>query len=1014
MKRRVPFVIAALVVALVECQGESDHGPQPCLPIDPQVQGTSLPADTVWGFVDLHAHPAIERAFGGRLIWGSAIDGAPVDSAELPVITSCPVETHDPDAASPLERAVGTLVFPGVAQQGHFAHAPVGDVMPTDAWPNARDVIHQQMNVASIRRAYEAGLRLMFASTTDDQVIRTLLGGPNFINGFVPDPEADFESAKAQIELIERIVEQNSNWMGIARDPDSARRIIGDGRLAVVVSLEMNGLTEPDLDTLVDDYGVRHIVPIHLIDNDVGGTAANSDLFNAASATVSEIYRSDHEPMRYMDVSPTTTYSQPLGWPQEIVSGPSIPLYINLQNVPYDGYAQLCYEPLADCSGPSAATTTFLEFGQVNQRGLCSTVDDCKLQPRPGVARIRHMMDGAGKSHTPLIIDLSHMGDASVKDTLGVAPSPGTAAAPAGYPLIASHGDFAHLCDGTPTQPPCVDTAPGLTTERQLLGEYARQIVARGGVLGLGSPVGSYGARAVLTARGGPLLTLRPAPGSTTGCVATPDGGGAATPGCAAVAAVDLVTPDTQIQTLEVSTVGGMSSANANAHPFVRVVLGGPNADRSQERVIVQPLDCSTESCGGTVDLGVQDLPTSPTSECTALTCDATGTCGTAPYTVGLIESVSLETSYLACDLACQQASSSVGSDLRCSTRWNGDAAPRWTIDQASLVALSNGQPMTLAQAGPVSSAPLTQLGQTRGKFTLYQHADQPSAGSGVPATGHLLRVSVTSGAEQTLVGAGATQRGPNVCVALRRTVAGACLSATPIAAGATECPAADGWAPINQRGTWADGALLYTFVRYAGPETDICGVDVAVLDWDPSSAPWMVDEIKVESIEDPVGRWIQRYAGASRYIANDVMGTLGFGTDFNGLNGMTDISEFAAPSGTTTTASACPVGGAPVPDAGAPAPQPLAPMRYRHSDGSLGGEVLIDERGLATYGLLADLMGIIAAYPGCGADVHASLMLSAEATIRAWEAIVEPTAPARAPLPTAAFACAPAPWSGP
>src|SRR5439155_583028 len=79
-----------------------------------------------------------------------------------------------------------------LAAASGFAHAPVGSssFRPTKAWPNARDLIHQQMNVASIRRAYEGGLRLMFASATDDQVLAALLSGPNVDGAFVPDPAA--------------------------------------------------------------------------------------------------------------------------------------------------------------------------------------------------------------------------------------------------------------------------------------------------------------------------------------------------------------------------------------------------------------------------------------------------------------------------------------------------------------------------------------------------------------------------------------------------------------------------------------------------------------------------------------------------------------------------------------------------------------------------------------------------------------------------------------------------------
>jgi hypothetical protein len=194
--------------------------------------------------------------------------------------------------------------------------------------------------------------------------------------------------------------------------------------------------------------------------------------------------------------------------------------------------------------------------------------------------------------------------------------------------------------------------------------------------------------------------------------------------------------------------------------------------------------------------------------------------------------------------------------------------------------------------------------------------------------------------------------------------------------------------------------------VRFPADPATVCGVDVAVLDGDPSGPPLTIDEARVEAIEDPVGHWVRRYAEVAKQVAGGQLGVIAYGTDFNGLNGTTDISEYPVPDG-ARAASSCPAPGSPT-DAGDASPESLAPMRFRNTDGTLGGEVLLEERGLATYGLLADFTAAAAAIPGCGPDVRDSLMLSAEAAIRTWEALVDPGAPPRPPLPTRAFACDP------
>jgi microsomal dipeptidase-like Zn-dependent dipeptidase len=1032
---RAALVLAALLALCFACNGTMDHGPPPCQAITPRTVDPTLPPDTVYGFVDLHAHPAIERAFGGRLIWGTALDDAPVDATELPLIESCPIETHDRNASAPVDRAVGTLVYPRVAQISHFAHAAVGAASTTAAWPNSRDVIHQQMNVASIRRAYEGGLRLMFASTTDNQVIAKLLEGPDFVNGFVPDPAADFESAKSQIALIQQIVEQNTNWMDIARSPSEARQIINSGRLAVVVSIEMDGVREGDFDTLVQDYGANHIIPVHLIDNDVGGTAANSDLFNAASAEVSEIYRSDGKPMKYLDMQPSTDFPTALTWPQEIVSGPTAPLYVNIEPISYPWYNSLCYEPLVACAGTTPSPTSFIEFGHQNLRGLCSTAADCQMTPHPGIARVGRMMD------KKVLVDVSHMSDNAVNDALTAKPTLG-AGPPDGYPLIASHGDLTRLCEGTPTEPPCVEPYGygALATERSLRGESARKIVERGGVLGLGTGTGTYTTRTVLEARGGPILSLDA--GAPSGCLTTQLGGASAA-GCipiptplidnpsaspeplasgtiratsgvrpSPVPFVKITDPSANAQQLQIDTVGGVSGTGPNSVPFVKVELRGSDPEQYQHHVILKPLECSTGACTATVDLGAPDKPSTPVSACTTPTCDSENSCGSGMYSVDQIQAITLEMLNLGCDDACQQKAGTTGSDMQCQNS-GGDNPALWTIEEANVTATGNGQsPMPIVHIGPEPGFPVTRIGGARGTFTLFQRSDRPGANVETPATGHLLRVTLTSGPEQQLQGAGASTRGTNVCVAVRQSVNGVCVSTAPIASGAQECPTGDGWVSINQRGTWGTDAVLYTFVRFPGQESAVCGVDVAVLDWDASNPFWTLDEVKVESVEDPVGHFIQRYAEISKQVANGQMGAVGFGTDFNGLNGTLDISEFGVPEG-TPEASSCLVTDSGSTTSGAPSPpQVLAPMRLRNADGSLGPEVRIQDRGLATYGMLADMVGIIDAYPGCGKDVHDSLMLSAEATIRAWEMIVG--APARPPLPTRPFACGAAPWSGP
>ena len=990
LARSVLVAGAGLLAVGVQCDSHPTDPPA-CAAIGepmPRVKlarPLDLDPDVVWGVADLHAHPAIEQAFGGRLVWGTALDSVPIDSTRLPAIEPCPVETHDHDQSAPVDRSVGAQVFPKLASLGGFAHAPVGSAgyRTVSAWPNARDVIHQQMNVASIRRAYEGGLRLMFASTTDDQVISALLQGPNIHDGFVPDPSADYESAKRQLDQIRAMVAENAEWMQIARTPSEARDIIQHGKLAIVLSLEMNGLAAEQAQLLFTNYEVRHMIPIHLVDNDVGGTATNGGLFASSSAAASELYIGVAQ--QFMTLRSSAAYGRPTSWPSQVSTLSPAPLYLGLTSVPYSKYLGMCYENLDACAGVAPIETRFEELGQRNAIGL---------RDPARVYRLLHM--GSGENR--MMIDVSHMSYQSVADTLALDDE---------VPVMASHGDIAHLCEGL-NDPACeaIDVQSGPVAERSLRATQARELVRRHGVLGFGTGVDSYDARSVFATRAGPLFTLTPT--RPSGCVATDGGTCALVPPPLADAA--LAAP---LRTLHVQVDGGplYGGVDPNARPFVRVELrdgddARPRAKRTyQRRVLVVPLACSSQACSADVPIAPPDqtMVEDPDG-------DQAGACFPYPgapssrktdFTVDDLQSVTLEWLYLACDGQCQSNAGSGITVDQCQSTWDDDRAPSWPIHAATLT--HDDSPTVLARAAPRDPTPIVMLdARKRGQYTLFDRDDRPSAHADVLASGHLLRVVMHSAADSDLLGASPARAGANVCVALRSLQNGACAStAAPPPPGATEC--ADGWTPLNQRGEWGSDVDLYTFVRWPGSDGALCGLDVSVLDWDQASAPFSIDEVRVEAIEDPVGRWVRRYAQIAKYVAGGQMGVVALGTDFNGLNGMLDISENPVPPDAVNP-SACPTNGT---EADALPPSPVAPFRILNADGTVGTTIRIDERGLATYGLITDFLSIVRDYPVCGDDVYRSLMLSAEGTLRMWEALVDPAALAkRKPLPVAAFAC--------
>jgi microsomal dipeptidase-like Zn-dependent dipeptidase len=442
--------------------------------------------DDLWGVADLHAHPAAHLAFGGLdghgLIWGDP--GLPggvytaVPGGDLPDIPPCDPETHDPNVTDQVSRTTRGLVFSLLANQSYYPHSAHGGSANDgetayQAWPNARDILHQMMNVQGVRRAYDGGLRLIFASALDSQAIGLAMHTTILPPTFMPSRQAERASAEAQLQFIRNLVSQNADWMEIAATPEQAADAIRSNRLAVVLALEMDGLTLDDVKDLVSTYGVASIVPIHLVDNDVGGTAAYNDIFNGGTALLGSMFG---YPDRFISVQGDSRYDFRFGWPPR--------LHLDLvaykvDPVPYSTAATLGYTPYPLCSPP--ATGVGEQYGLVNSVGL--------REPQT----IRELMSMG------LIIDLAHMGFRSTRETIDLAGST------CSYPLVDTHTGV-HFRD-----------QPRMGSERDLYEDHADYVASHQGVLGLGSTGRqtdkycsrlSGGLETKASARGGPLTSL--------------------------------------------------------------------------------------------------------------------------------------------------------------------------------------------------------------------------------------------------------------------------------------------------------------------------------------------------------------------------------------------------------------------------------------------------------------------------------------------------------------------------
>jgi microsomal dipeptidase-like Zn-dependent dipeptidase len=161
------------------------------------------------------------------------------------------------------------------------------------SWPVWSTAIHQQSYYKWLERAWRGGLRtvVMFAVTN-----AALCKSTTHIrdkNGVTPkvDCNDSMTPLKEQIKaayLFEAFIQKNhpDKWFKIVKTAAEARQVVKDGKLAVVLGIEVDNLFNcklkaneclgVNLDRDIDEIyklGVRHVFPIHNFENGFGAPA---------------------------------------------------------------------------------------------------------------------------------------------------------------------------------------------------------------------------------------------------------------------------------------------------------------------------------------------------------------------------------------------------------------------------------------------------------------------------------------------------------------------------------------------------------------------------------------------------------------------------------------------------------------------------------------------------------------------------------------------------------------------
>ncbi|MCU0681792.1 MAG: membrane dipeptidase [Polyangiaceae bacterium] len=301
MRKRtfVSSFVALGVVGMVAC-GQTTGSPDDA----GERRDKLASAAPVPGFADLHLHMMAEEAFGGG--WMHGKHTGPLDDCDggLPASDHARVRA---DLSSLLQQCPGPLglsldsvpLLHGIFSVGGVAASEViGMTQGTQGdtglhlgrrhfgedWPSWDTIAHQQSWEGALRQAHEGGLNITVMSAVSFDWLCEALPAQNRARGC--DEMADVE---LQLQMAHEL-DARHDWLEIALSPADARRIIHEGKLAVVLSIEASHIfgNSPNWRAEFERFyalGVRTLQPVHQVDNRFAGAAPHNAIFHVAQYT---------------------------------------------------------------------------------------------------------------------------------------------------------------------------------------------------------------------------------------------------------------------------------------------------------------------------------------------------------------------------------------------------------------------------------------------------------------------------------------------------------------------------------------------------------------------------------------------------------------------------------------------------------------------------------------------------------------------------------------------------------
>ena len=415
-----------------------------CLTFSPLLPLMASYGGELRGVVDMHTHPMAHLGFGGKIFHGAPdigslmldgtayCDGNNFRATKMEEALSNCYYTHFPKAltggTNPCGNDVrfGTITAMELVKGAQSHHNSTGfKVFPV--WPRYNDMTHQQMWIDWVHRAFRGGLRVMVALAVNSRTLATVVDGT--------PPFDDKNSGDLQIDEIKGLAARHA-FMEIAYNPAQLRQIVGSGKLAIVIGVELDDLGNFLGDPIIKGdenvspeqiqkeiqrlhaQGVRYIFPVHVIDNHFGGTAIYQSMFAFANG----FQKGEYWDIGCADAESGITFR----YEQDVVKE----IFKTLT-----GFDQ----PTPPC-----------QAGHINNRSLTDL----------GVIAIEEMM------RLGMMIDIDHMSQKTADEALSLAEC-------YGYPVNSGHNGLR-------------GSVPGEVSENTRTLKQYKRIVSLGGMAGVG------------------------------------------------------------------------------------------------------------------------------------------------------------------------------------------------------------------------------------------------------------------------------------------------------------------------------------------------------------------------------------------------------------------------------------------------------------------------------------------------------------------------------------------------